>query len=234
MKVVSWNCNGALRKKAHLIDRLSADLLIVQECENPALSEIDCRDWAGDFLWKGKNKNKGIGVFKRGNFSLSDLSWDDHGLESFLPFSVNEKLNFVAVWTKYANSPTFPYIGQLWKYILFNKEKFINSQVIICGDFNSNAIWDKWDRWWNHSDVVRELEEIGIVSMYHHQKLEEQGSETEPTFYLQRNLEKSYHIDYAFSSVQIIENADFKFEVGRQEDWISASDHMPILFEIPF
>lgn len=90
----------------------------------------------------------------------------------------------------------------MWKYLQLHKDKLKDKKVIIAGDFNSNAIWDKWDRWWNHSDVVKEFEELGIKSLYHHLTNEKQGKETKPTFYLQRKLEKPYHIDYIFISCQ--------------------------------
>ncbi len=38
MRIVSWNCNGALRNKTDPVDLLLADLLIVQECEYPGKS----------------------------------------------------------------------------------------------------------------------------------------------------------------------------------------------------
>ena len=36
MKVVTWNCNGALRKKFEHLSDLNADIYVIQECEDPA------------------------------------------------------------------------------------------------------------------------------------------------------------------------------------------------------
>lgn len=230
MRIVSWNCNGAFRKKFESIDSLHADILIIQECEDPKrCKDSACQLWCSNYLWAGNNKNSGLGVFAKKDIVLNALNWDSQGLELFIPFSVNQ-LIFLAVWTKQANSPTFQYIGQLWKYLEIHKTKLADSESIVCGDFNSNQCWDKWDRWWNHSDVVNELAKLDIRSAYHFLNNIEQGKEITPTFYMHRNIKKPYHIDYAFASSTLLSAANFS--IGSPKDWISLSDHMPIILDI--
>jgi exonuclease III len=36
MKITTWNCNGAFRKKYHLLEDFGADILVIQECEDHA------------------------------------------------------------------------------------------------------------------------------------------------------------------------------------------------------
>ena len=232
MKIVSWNCNGAFRKKHEAVETLNPDLIIVQECEDPARSTKAFRSWAGNYVWYGHNKNRGIGVFARSELALLTLDWDDDGLELFLPCEIAGSLTLLGVWTKYANSPNFRYIGQLWKYMQLHKSTMCHRPFLLCGDLNSNKCWDEWDRWWNHTDVVRELEEIGVHSVYHQFFSEEQGEETRPTLYLQRNPKKPYHVDYVFASSDIIGNCSL--ETGMLNDWIYLSDHMPLVLEFPF
>ena len=105
------------------------------------------------------------------------------------------------------------------------------SKALIIGDFNSNKIWDKLDRWWNHTDVVRELEEIEIRSLYHEYFNEEQGEEQCPTFYLQKNILKPYHIDYVFADRKTFDKIK-NIEIGQKIEWLQWSDHMPILIEL--
>jgi endonuclease/exonuclease/phosphatase family metal-dependent hydrolase len=101
---------------------------------------------------------------------------------------------------------------------------------MIIGDFNSNTIWDKSGRWWNHSDVVAELSRMNIFSLYHYLRQEEQGSESSKTFYLHRNETRSYHIDYAFVSSVFLDR--LTMEIGRKEDWLDISDHMPLIIDL--
>ena len=236
MKIITWNCNGAFRKKFEHITDFNADIYIIQECENPAESiDKKYQEWSENYIWIGDNKNKGLGIFATNHIKLKKLNWTnsykDHIVKHFLPCSINEKFELVGVWTHKNNSPNFGYIGQLWKYLQVNKEKFTN--VIIAGDFNSNKIWDQWDRWWNHSDVVKELKEIGIESLYHKFSNEDQGKETKPTFHLQKNKNKPYHIDYCFASKNIY-NKFQKIEIGSYENWIKYSDHLPMIFDFAF
>jgi exonuclease III len=231
MKIISWNCNGAFRRKCNYLEKFDADILLIQECENPALSNnTEYKSWAKNYLWVGHNKNSGLGVFAKENLSLTKLDWPAETFQLFLPFCINSNLYFIAVWTKQANSPTFQYIGQFWKYLQLNKSLIRSTQPIICGDFNSNSIWDKWDRWWNHSDVIYELSELGIESLYHTFYSQKQGLEKDATFYLHRNLEKPYHIDYAFLPKNLLTEASIS--IGIHTEWLAISDHMPLLIKI--
>ena len=248
MKIVTWNCNGALRKKIDEISSLNADILVIQECEDPARSTDQYREWAGEYLWAGESKNKGVGIFPKhgntvevlnwiGEFKLNGLSsnnlsttWNTSDLKLFLPFKINNDITALAVWTKENNSKSFSYIGQLWKYLQIHRDNLKGERTMILGDFNSNTRWDNPDRWWSHSDVVAELKEIGLLSLYHKQFNEAQGEENLPTFYLQRNPEKPYHIDYAFTSMDMINKS--KLSIGYINDWIGVSDHMPITLYI--
>lgn len=233
MKIVTWNCNGAFRKKFEMLSAFEVDVYVIQECENPVESkDVKYIAWASNYLWVGTTKNKGLGVFAKHDISLRDLQWSDEfrgsKVKYFLPCKINDDFTLLAVWTHRNNSPNFGYIGQLWKYLQVNKSKLQKSFVI--GDFNSNAIWDEWDRWWNHSDVVKELQKINIHSVYHHVFKEEHGKESVSTLFFQKNLEKPYHIDYVFSSVDFLEKTR-KIEIGQPNKWLTLSDHMPIFYE---
>ncbi|MGE4194206.1 MAG: endonuclease/exonuclease/phosphatase family protein [Pseudodesulfovibrio sp.] len=248
MKIVTWNCQGALRKKTETADSLNADILIIQECEDPSKSTLTYKDWAGEYLWTGKSKNKGIGIFSRtgraithcnwaGEFKIGGINsnhpaaqWTTSDLELFLPCLIDNRITVLAVWTKQAASPIFGHIGQFWKYLQIHRTDLANEKTITIGDFNSSSIWDKKDRWWNHSDVVNELEKIGLKSLYHSQFNEEQGRENTPTFYMYRKPEKPFHIDYAFMSGDLLDKS--KLTIGPKSEWLEYSDHMPLIVDI--
>jgi len=232
MKIVTWNCNGALRKKFDSIVRLRADIYIIQECEDPArtLDNKYC-EWARNYLWIGDNKNKGVGVFANPNIDLKRLDWSDayegHFVRYFLPCLINNDFQLLAVWAHKNNSPNFGYIGQFWKYLKTNFHLFDN--IIIAGDFNSNVIWDEWDRWWNHTDILKTLNEKKILSLYHQATGEEQGKEHGKTFFLQRKKEKAYHIDYFFGSSNF--HNPKAITLGSFKEWIEISDHVTLTVE---
>lgn len=230
LRIVTWNCNGALRKKWHRLATLKADVYAVQECEDPCQTkDAAYTAWGTNHLWTGANKNKGLGVFAASELPLQAVPMDLAPLELFLPCIVGGDWPLLATWTKQANSPNFGYIGQLWKFLQAHKSFLANPRAMLIGDLNSNTIWDEWDRWWNHSDVVRELSELGLESCYHRHFSETQGKETQPTFFLHRNPLKPYHIDYGFTGPQW---AVQQVEVGAAADWLAESDHLPVVFDL--
>lgn len=248
MRIVTWNCGGALRKKLDVIDSLNADVLIVQECEDPDQSIPSYNRWAGNFLWKGLSKNKGVGVFAKNQTEISRLNWnrkykligapessasatwETGELREFLPIQINGRINLVAAWTKQSNGGTFDYAGQLWKWLQLHAKDMMEGECILIGDLNSNIQWDREDRWWNHSDNVQILAGIGMRSLYHKERNIPQGNEPDPTYYMHRKLEKPYHIDYVFASNSI--SAQAKVQVLLAADWLKHSDHIPIVVDL--
>jgi hypothetical protein len=86
VKLFTWNCNGALRKKFESLLDFNADLYVVQECENPAeISDLKYKNWATNYLWTGDSKNKGIGIFASQNIDLKRLNWPNTPSNTFYP-----------------------------------------------------------------------------------------------------------------------------------------------------
>ena len=121
------------------------------------------------------------------------------------------------------------YIGQVWLAINYYEE-MLGDATILIGDFNSNKIWDYKARVGDHSDVVNKLADNNIYSIYHRHFEMEQGKEKHPTFFLQRNLNKSYHIDYCFASADLIDRVQ-NVEVGTYQNWTAYSDHSPLIID---
>jgi len=232
MKIITWNCNMAFRKKADFILKHKPDILIVPECEHPdkLIFSIDTPK-PTDILWFGKNQNKGLAIFSYSEYRFSIL--DNHNLElqMIIPISVTSKLfsfNLFAIW---ANNPTDrdgQYVEQVWKAVHHYDSLLTNTKTVLVGDFNSNKIWDKKHRISNHSNVVKLLENKGIVSAYHLHYKQIQGAEEHPTLYMYRHKDKPYHIDYCFTSIDMAEKIQ-SVEIGDYDFWINHSDHVPVM-----
>jgi exodeoxyribonuclease III len=224
----------AFRKKANSILLHRPDILIIQECES--LEKIDFSTFSiqpSDKFWYGRNPHKGVGVFCFSDYRLELKDYHNTEIRTFLPFVITKgevSFNFYAVWAFNALQSGFKYIGQVWKAINHYQEYLRNTQSIIVGDFNSNSIWDGKKMKYNHSSVVKDLELLGLYSLYHLHYDEVQGHETKPTLFLQRNRNKSYHIDYCFASSHFCENLN-SVQIGEYEEWISFSDHMPMIID---
>ncbi len=90
MKLVTWNCQGAFRKKYSVIARRAPDLAVIQECEHP-----DKLKWQGALppptsqLWFGENANRGLGIFSWSNLEFSPDACYDPSIHYCVPVKVS-------------------------------------------------------------------------------------------------------------------------------------------------
>lgn len=231
MKLITWNCQGAFRKKAETILLQRPDILVVQECEHPdKLKFSSTTQLPNDIYWYSDGGKKGIGIFSYSDYKFEILPEFNPTFRYIIPLVVTgygHTFTLLAVWAmNNKENPEARYIGQVWFAINYYKNLIGNSTILI-GDFNSNKIWDYKDRVGNHSDVVINLAKTNIHSVYHKHFNIEQGKENHPTFFLQRNKNKPYHIDYCFASEDLYCKVK-NIEIGTYENWITHSDHTPI------
>ncbi|MBX3334721.1 MAG: endonuclease/exonuclease/phosphatase family protein [Nitrospira sp.] len=231
MIIVSWNCAGAFRNKFTYLQNLLPDVCVVQECEDPTRSASDSyRRWSENSLWIGNNKNRGLGIFAKPYIHLEPVVLNDDGLETFLPCRIEGAMTLLRVWTRRRESYDYRYIGQLWRYLNLHAEALRSEISIVMGDFNSNVIWDKRHAEVSHTSVVQQLSNIGLESLYHYAQSVPQGKERDATLFLQRNLKKPYHIDYAFIPKNLLTSSTI--EIGESQTWLKYSDHMPVRVKI--
>ncbi len=233
MVLITWNCQGAYRKKASVILEFKPDILVVQECEHleKLVYNADIPQPA-DFLWFGDNMHKGIGIFSYSHYKFQIDNLYNESFKFVVPIIVTggqASFTMFAIWANNPQDTDGQYVEQVWKAINYYENIISNGPVILIGDFNSNTIWDKKKRIGNHSTLVAKLAEKRILSVYHQYFGQSQGKEMHPTFFLYRNIEKPYHIDYCFVSNEFYQKL-LKMEIGTHENWKIYSDHIPLIF----
>jgi exodeoxyribonuclease-3 len=224
----------AFRKKADIILTHKPDILVVPECEHP--DKLIFKEGVPkpiDILWFGNIKNKGLAVFSYADFKLRRSDLHNEDLRMIIPIEVTGgHFDFImfAVWAYNPNDLDGRYIEQVRKAIYFYDDLMTNKQTLIVGDFNSNTIWDKKHRASNHSNVVKLLEDKGIISLYHLYHKQVQGKEFHPTYYMYRHKNRPYHIDYCFASADLVSQLK-SVKLGDFDYWKNYSDHVPLIVE---
>ena len=232
MKLITWNCNMAFRKKAEYILKHRPDILVLPECEHPDKFRFTKkRLQPRDAVWFGDNPNKGLAVLSYGDYRFQLLEIHNTSLKNILPIAVTggeTDFTLFAIWANNPSDPDGVYVEQTWK-ALHHYDSLIHSErTILAGDFNSNTIWDKPRRIGNHSAVVKRLAEKGISSCYHAFHQQEQGREKHPTQYMYRHKDKPYHLDYCFVSKDLADKMN-AVQIGRHAYWSKYSDHVPVM-----
>jgi exodeoxyribonuclease-3 len=234
MRLITWNCNMAFRKKAPAILKLKPDILVVPECECPDHLQFDKGiKKPTRIIWFGNNRHKGLGIFSYSNLQFRLLDCHNPDLKTILPIEVTDgtrTFHLFGIWANHPADKPFQYVGQIWKALSHYSSILSAGDSLLAGDFNSNTIWDKPRRSFNHSHVVQHLQELDIRSCYHQHFKQEQGKEKHPTQYMYRHRDKPYHLDYCFASKYFADRLQ-SVRVGSYKTWSKYSDHVPVVVD---
>lgn len=233
MKIVTWNCNMAFRKKWIKINEVfDPDIMVIQECEGPD----KLRNTIGsqyEILWIGDNNNKGLAVISKNHIKVKQLMVRQESVRYMLPVELDNGFKIIAFWSMNDEKDLMQrYIGQVWIGLKKCLGR-IDDKTIILGDFNWNVIWDHSSTislYGKLTEVIDLLKDYRIESAYHYLNNERFGEETVKTFYLYRKNDKSYHTDYMFLPVGILKGTK-RFTIGEYKNWIEYSDHMPLYID---
>jgi len=223
---------------------------VIPECSRDSMRL--CQEDGFDTCWWGKNKHKGLGVLAAKPFTLGTgpVELESASRSStrsrqpaqrqptqrwIAPVQVRGPLTFLllSVWAcPVGTRREHNYVGQTYDAIVRHPKWFADDlPTVICGDFNSNPIFDPGRKKKTHSAVVQLLAARGLASAYHEFFCERHGAETRPTYYFWHRQERSFHIDYIFLPSAWIKSIT-AVEVGSYSQWRAASDHVPIVVEI--
>lgn len=234
MRIVTWNCQGAFRKKAAAVAHFRPDIAIIQECECPErlVFPPHCPQPTSQ-VWFGERLTQGLCVLSYSGLRFTVASEYEPSIRYCVPLHVQGPtvdLHLLAIWAMAHKDPKLSYVGQIARAITRYGDFLGTKETVVAGDFNSNKQWDRKPRIGNHSWVVEALARYGLVSVYHEWSGEAQGEESAKTLFMYRKREQVYHIDYCFVPHTWMPRLR-TFAVGAYERWRAESDHMPLLLE---
>ncbi len=228
VRIATWNCKGGFRRKAHLIDALAPNVAVIPECSSADAQQAGLLpDAPTSSDWIGSNPRKGLAVFGYGQQTFERADFYDPELRLILPLWVRGPSNFllIAIWTLDDGTS---YIRELAQAVERWRPVLCDETVVLAGDFNASYKFDDIERPVKFRDVVARLEDVGITSTYHALRAEEHGQESEPTYYHYHHRDKPHHIDYVFTSADLLEETT-SLSVGSFNDWSQYSDHVPLI-----
>lgn len=238
MRLVAWNCNMALDRKAERLLALRPDIAVISECAEPARLKARGAPWLeSEPVWVGTNPHKGLAVLAFNGYALRLCEQYHPSLRYVAPVHVEgpTPFNLLAVWAQNASAGSIRkhQLGPLRRALTRYRGFLGGGDAIVAGDLNSNTIWDKPGWRINHSTKVRLLDErFGLVSAWHAIRGEKHGAESVPTLYWRDRTKDgpTYHIDYVFLPSSRIGRA--RVEIGSFEAWCGLSDHVPIVVDL--
>ena len=226
LRIVSWNCNMALARKAGHLLALQPDIAVVLEC-----SDSSSLDGMAQVAWTGLYPRKGMAVFARPELTGVVAEAPEEARRWCLPIRFDGlDLDLVAVWGFKADGNAGVPRAVARRAVESLAPILGRGRAIVIGDFNDGPIFDAG----HHGSFARTTELLGTAgytSLYHAWTLEPYGAETVASLFHQRHRDKPFLIDHAFVPTWWLPFVS-GFSIGGPEPWLERSDHMPVVVEL--
>ena len=229
MKLVTWNCKGALARKHVALCSLRPDVAVLPEAGKvTALPNVVGSSAVRSMEWVGDNPRKGLAVVSYGDYRLKVHDSYDPSLRWILPLTVDGPMSFVlfAVWTV-PHRETRYYVQCLFEAIEKYRSLLKLPYVVWAGDFNNNVAFDHRDDELSFANWLAKARVLGFESLYHLQNRCEHGAESHNTFFLHHNARKGHHLDFIFAKPALYSTGAV-VSVENPRQWLEKSDHVPV------
>jgi hypothetical protein len=225
VRLIVWNIRSGTDRKWQALMAMSPDVAVLCEAvQRPkALSQPALGQPHLSWEWDGTNVNKGLAIAAWGR-SLRRV-------DTRVPvgrWSIAARtggITIVGVWSCPLTSGA--YAGEVGRALdAFAGPLSSSDRCIVAGDLNVSG------RHPSFQALRRRMDELGLVSAYHHVSDEPFGWESAMTWTARHDAEASYHIDFAFVSRSLaddITNVDIRpanLSAGKP-----LSDHSPIVID---
>jgi hypothetical protein len=230
MRLIAWNCKGALHKKHAFAAAMRPDILVVPESEKlSGMTQSLELPAIRSFRWFGSNPSKGLAAISYGEYVLEVHPRYEPRHQWIVPLSVSGPVDFVllAVWTLPIGSRGGSYVRPLYEAFESYGSLTDTSDVVWAGDFNASVAFDTPSRRYKFRDFVALLNRKELHSLYHLQRKCEHGREPDKNFFLHHHASKGHHIDYVFASERLHPHG-VAVSIGSHSEWSQRSDHMPL------
>jgi hypothetical protein len=225
-----------LDRKLEALRSLRPDLAVLSEAACPEILRSKMPELGNlPIVWVGDNPNKGLAVVSFGGHELElDSSYRETN-RYVAPIHIGGRNPFrlLAIWDHNDRKEGLnKRPGPLLRALQDSSEFCRHEHLILAGDFNNHPQWDKPNGPNNMSEIIRQLTDRDLISLYHHKSGLPFGSERQWTYWYWRRQDKRYHIDYVFVPKAMLQRVR-AFEIGTYEQWCLSglSDHAPLVAE---
>ncbi len=234
LRIVTWNCNMALRRKFDRLLTLRPDVAVVQECANP--DAAGPKGWRPDcaaYDWIGFNPDKGLGIFAFGDLALARHASYSDGYALYLPVTVTGgcRLNLLGLWVadprKIPPGSTHEPLAALHYYRPF----LAAGPSVVAGDFNRLPQQMSVRHSGAGSSVLDALVQAGLVNADTVMGDAAGQASLRRTHFHQRKFSRGFVVDYVFIPAhETVRLA--AFNACDPHDWITWSDHVPLVADL--
>lgn len=231
LRIVTWNCNMGLRLKFDRLLSLRPDVAVVQECADPD----GANPWRPDctaYDWIGFNPDKGLGIFTFGGLTLTRHPSYSDAFALYLPVAVTGwcRFNLLGLWVADPRRIPAGATHEPFAALRYYRPFLAGSPAIVAGDFNHLPQQMSARRRGPGSSVLDVLAESGLTNADYAWSDASGQPALRRTHYHQRKLSRGFVVDYIF--IPAAETARLAaFEVCGPHDWITWSDHVPLVAE---